>query len=205
MPLTLRHLRQVSRRAAYLCLFCSLPLMPTLLQGCANAPSAQASIEASATEQKIDALIKVSRARLLLAKDVAQVKWNTQAEITDTAREEQVIAAFVTQATKAGVDATLAKNYISNQITASKMVQSDLHQQWKKQGQGKFTPVVDLAKDVRPQLDALVPQMIAALLPLQNELKQAGFAEQILRRIKLLPIEPQITVNLMVALVDLSN
>ncbi len=202
---TLYKLPHLLRRAAYLSLFCSLPLLPSVLQGCATAPLANANLEASATEQKIDALIKVTRARLLLAKDVAQVKWNTQAEITDTAREEQVIAAFVTQAAKAGVDTALAKHYISKQIIASKMVQIELHQLWQKQGQGKFTPVVDLAKDVRPQLDALTPQMIAALLALQDDFKQADFSKQISRRLKLAPNEPQITVNLMAALLELAN
>ncbi|MEN9865554.1 MAG: Periplasmic chorismate mutase precursor [Pseudomonadota bacterium] len=128
-----------------------------------------------ATEQKIDQLIALVQARLALAIPVAKAKWNSQSPITDSAREAQVMDAFTKAASSKQLREDVARRFIAAQIEASKQVQQALHAQWKKQGLGKFDPAPDLAREVRPQLDQLTPQMIAALLALQDHIGQAGF------------------------------
>ncbi len=109
------------------------------------------------------ALLEVCRQRLLLALPVAQAKWNSGTPLTDTAREAEVERAFVQQAQGQGVAASLAQRCIRAQIDASKQLQAAWQARWRAAGQGPFVPAPDLAREVRPKLDALTPQLLAAL------------------------------------------
>ncbi|WP_409567868.1 gamma subclass chorismate mutase AroQ [Rugamonas sp. DEMB1] len=101
--------------------------------------------------------------RLALMPDVARYKWNSQAAIEDLPRERLIIAALARQAAEAGVPAAWAESFFEAQIEAAKTVQRDLFERWRQQKAGRFEQVPDLARELRPRLDALTPLLLKAL------------------------------------------
>lgn len=101
--------------------------------------------------------------RLSLMPDVARYKWNTGAAIEDPQREQQLLASVRQQAIERGLPPQRVVDFFAAQIEASKVVQRELFEQWRKAGQGPFETVVDLAAQIRPRLDALNPQLLDAL------------------------------------------
>lgn len=153
--------------------------------GAQTAPAGQnTETKAAQQEADIDHLIRLVQARLALATPVAKAKWNSQSPITDSAREAEVIDAFTKQATGQQLREGLARRFIMAQIDASKQVQQTLHVLWKNHDTGKFDPAPDLAREVRPQLDQLTPQIITALLKLQEQIDQPGFAARLQARLE---------------------
>ncbi len=116
------------------------------------------------------ALLALMRERLLISVDVAKSKWNSGAPIEDLQRENDIIASLARQAGKAGLPLAWAEQFFRAQIEASKIVQRELHVRWRQQGAGKFEDAPDLARDVRPRLDALTPKLLAAITAAWPEL-----------------------------------
>ncbi|MBJ7313786.1 gamma subclass chorismate mutase AroQ [Rugamonas sp. CCM 8940] len=110
-----------------------------------------------------DALLALMDERLALMPDVARHKWNIQAAIEDLPRERAIIAALARQAAEAGVPAAWAESFFKAQIEAAKTVQRDLFERWRQQKAGRFEQVPDLARELRPRLDALTPLLLKAL------------------------------------------
>lgn len=138
----------------------------------------------TAEVEKVDRIILLCLIRLRVAPDVARAKWNSQSPVTDAAREEVVVQEFTGKAAALQIEPALAQRFIRGQIEASKMVQSSLMVHWQKNAQGKFDPAPDLARDVRPLLDALTPQMLAALQALAPLHTRTGFAQVLERQRK---------------------
>jgi chorismate mutase-like protein len=101
--------------------------------------------------------------RLLLARDVAQFKWNRRLPIEDRAREAQVIADLGRRAEALGVPRDGAERFFRAQIEASKIAQADLFRGWGREGRGSFPDAPDLAAATRPRLDALTEKLLRAL------------------------------------------
>ena len=101
--------------------------------------------------------------RLSLMSDVARYKWNTGAAIEDPQREQQLLASVRQQAIERGLPPQRVVDFFAAQIEASKVVQRELFERWRKAGQGPFEAIVDLATQIRPRLDALNPQLLDAL------------------------------------------
>lgn len=114
-------------------------------------------------DARVDALLTLMRERLAVSVDVARSKWNSGAPIEDVQRERDIIAALSRQAGDAGLPVPWAEQFFRAQIEASKIVQRALHDRWRRQGQGKFDVAPDLARDIRPRLDALTPRLLAAI------------------------------------------
>ena len=58
-----------------------------------------------------------------------------------------------------------------------------MHAQWRKEGLPPFAQVPDLKRDIRPLLDRLTPQMIAAVVPVYQALRaDDALRDQIARR-----------------------
>lgn len=125
-----------------------------------NTPAAQAT---QCATQPIEHVLTLMKQRLELARDVARYKWNTQGKIEDLAREQMIIAGLEQQAVNQGLPADWAKRFFRAQIEASKRVQRELFEQWRKAQAGRFDDTPDLATVTRPKLDALTSQLIAAL------------------------------------------
>ncbi|HEY8977873.1 MAG TPA: gamma subclass chorismate mutase AroQ [Burkholderiaceae bacterium] len=102
-------------------------------------------------------------ARLLLATDVAQYKWNHHLPIEDPARETQVIDALGKRADALGVPQPWAEKFFRAQIEASKTAQNELFQGWDVFRRGEFSGAPDLASVTRPKLDKLTDELLHAI------------------------------------------
>jgi chorismate mutase-like protein len=111
----------------------------------------------------IESLRALIDARLLLAPDVAQYKWNHHLAIEDLPREAQVIASLGRQAGALGVPQPYAEAFFRAQIEASKIAQNELFQGWDVFKRGQFPDAPDLATATRPRLDKLTDQLLHAL------------------------------------------
>ncbi len=111
----------------------------------------------------IESLRALIDARLLLAPDVAQFKWNHHIPIEDLPREAEVIAALGHRASDLGVPQPWAEAFFRAQIEASKTAQSELFQGWDVFKHGQFADAPDLVTVTRPKLDRLTDQLLHAL------------------------------------------
>ena len=111
----------------------------------------------------IESLRALIDARLLLAPDVAQFKWNHHIPIEDLQREAEVIAALGHRASDLGVPQPWAEAFFRAQIEASKTAQSELFQGWDVFKHGQFADAPDLVTVTRPKLDRLTDQLLHAL------------------------------------------
>ena len=102
-------------------------------------------------------------ARLLLATDVAEFKWNHHLPIEDREREAEVIATLGQRASALGVPQAWAEGFFRAQIEASKTAQNELFQGWDVFKHGQFPDTPDLATVTRPKLDRLTDQLMRAL------------------------------------------
>jgi chorismate mutase len=100
---------------------------------------------------------------LHIARQVALAKWDTRKPVEDLPREAKVIEAAADEARALGVPPVLATHFFSDQIEANKLVQYGLLAQWRRDGRAPDERRVDLAKDIRPQLDNLQEKFIRAL------------------------------------------
>ena len=105
--------------------------------------------------------LRILDARLALMDGVAAAKWQSGAPILDPVREQQVLEQVVRLAGERGLEAASARAVFSLQMQLARDWQIRLHQAWRGQGgPPPGTPVPDLAKQVRPQLDALTAQQL---------------------------------------------
>lgn len=133
------------------------------LASCATTATPTALAASADDGARVDDLLRLVRQRLEVAPEVARVKWNTHAPIEDLARERQIVDGVAQAASAHGLDPALAGRFFQAQIDAGKLVQRALHAEWTAAGQPPFEHVPDLARDVRPRLDALTPALLRAL------------------------------------------
>jgi len=118
-------------------------------------------------------LLQLMDERLAVAPLVAKSKWNSGAAIDDPVRERQLLDDIVQRARGEQLDPALAQDFFQSQFDAGKIVQTRLHALWRQQQLGLFNDAPDLARDVRPVLDRLTPELIATLKSLQAHLCDA--------------------------------
>jgi chorismate mutase-like protein len=111
----------------------------------------------------IESLRALIDARLMLAPDVAQYKWNHRVPIEDLPREAQVIASLGQQASALGVPQPWAESFFRAQIEASKIAQRELFQRWDVFKHAQFPDPPDLATVTRPKLDRITALLLHAL------------------------------------------
>ncbi|WP_144138417.1 chorismate mutase [Paraburkholderia sp. BCC1884] len=111
-------------------------------------------------------LIGLASQRLALAEPVARWKWANHQAITDTPRENALLADVGKRAAAANVDPAFARAFFQDQIDASKDVQNALFADWHAT-QPPQGPAPDLAGSTRPQLDRLTKSLMAGLAQVQ--------------------------------------
>lgn len=122
--------------------------------------------QAGSSDVQRDHLLQLLHDRLHVAEAVAQAKWNSGAAIEDVVREQRVLEVFASRATEAGLSPSDAVHFMRAQIKASKWRQRDWFRRWQLSEQGVFENPPHLQHDIRPTLDALSDQLIAALAAL---------------------------------------
>lgn len=111
-------------------------------------------------------LISLASQRLALAEPVARWKWAHHQAITDTPRENALLADVEKRATAVDLDPAFAHAFFQDQIDASKDVQNALFADWRSTRPPEG-PAPDLAASTRPQLDRLTQSLIAGLARVQ--------------------------------------
>ena len=111
----------------------------------------------------VESLRALVDARLLLATDVAQYKWNHHLPVEDLPREAQVIASLGQRAHALDVPQAWAEAFFRAQIEASKTAQNELFQGWHQLRRGDFPAAPDLATVTRPKLDRLTDELLRAI------------------------------------------
>ncbi len=136
-----------------------------LLAACQLQPArpADAHTLAAQEEQQLQQLLLLMEQRLHVALPVAQAKWNSGAPLDDPARERQILQEVAPRAAQAGVEPALAAAFFQSQFDAGKLLQHKLHAQWRAQQRAPFAEAPELGHSVRPLLDRLTPQLLAAL------------------------------------------
>ena len=122
--------------------------------------------------------------RLDIARDVAWAKAQTGAPVLDVEREKAVLAALVKQGEAAGLERARVERFFSAQIAASREVQTELLAAWAAgTAERPKTKPLDLKTQIRPRLDAVGTELIAALaeVPVGNDGWTAG-AREAMRR-----------------------
>lgn len=125
-----------------------------------------ASARADGDDTALTNLVALVSQRLSLAEPVAHWKWLNHKPITDTPRENALLADVQKRAAASGVDQAFARAFFRDQIDASTQVQQALFSTWQS-SQPPAGPAPDLATVTRPQLDRLTAQLIGALARVQ--------------------------------------
>lgn len=124
------------------------------------------SAHADGDDTALTNLVALVSQRLALAEPVAHWKWQHHEPITDTPRENALIAEVEKRAKPAGVDPEFAHAFFRDQIDASTRVQKALFETWRT-SQAPADPAPDLATATRRRLDQLTGQLIGALARVQ--------------------------------------
>ena len=122
--------------------------------------------------------------RLEIARDVAWAKAQTGAPVLDEEREKAVLSALVKQGEAAGLERARVERFFTAQIAASREVQTELLAAWAAStAERPKTAPLDLKTQIRPRLDAVGSELIAALgeVPV-GDAGWAGGAQEIMRR-----------------------
>jgi chorismate mutase-like protein len=101
--------------------------------------------------------------RLALVVEVARTKWNAQAAIEDPARERELLSLLRERANSLGIPVSKVEAFFGAQIEAAKILQHELFARWRRQKQGRFLGVADLARDIRPEIDRITAGMLDEL------------------------------------------
>ncbi len=121
------------------------------------------NVAVAADEPEIDRLVDVLMRRLQTGKDVACWKRLKNLEISDAAREKEVIEAMKNQAAAAGLkDMAYVESVARSQIEANKMLQKSYFDRWKG---NEFRKGCTLnLEDIRQKLNTLGTEMVTALI-----------------------------------------
>lgn len=130
----------------------------------------------SAAERFADPADDVARvyetidARLSLMPEVAAWKWSRQRPVFDEDRERAVVASVVSRAHYFGLRPESVQRVFEVQIQIARSVQTALFDEWRAQGFPDGKQVRDLDGDLRPALDAISNELLAALYWARTEL-----------------------------------
>nr|WP_244216431.1 gamma subclass chorismate mutase AroQ [Herbaspirillum rubrisubalbicans] len=138
-----------------------------LLAACATTPP-------PASRADVEQLLMLQKTRLDVAAPVARSKWNSHAPIDDPAREAVILDDVALRAQKLGLDAAWTRRFFQDQFEAGKIVQRDLHRQWRLEQRPPFANPPDLALQVRPILDRMTPDLLAVLVRLNGHWCEPG-------------------------------
>jgi len=139
----------------------SILLVPLMIVACASAPP-------SAVRSSVRQLLSLQKSRLDVAATVARSKWNSGAPIDDPARERIILDDVARRARGLGLDEQWTRRFFQDQFDAGKVVQRELHRQWRQEQRPPFSDPPDLRQEVRPVLDRLTPELLAVLTQLQG-------------------------------------
>ncbi|MFJ8468080.1 chorismate mutase [Streptomyces swartbergensis] len=131
--------------------------------GLATAAERPVPVRHTAAAHDLTPVTELLAQRLLLADKVAAAKYGTDTPIDDPAREAQILDDVRSRAVGLGLDPDAVAAVFRDQIEANKLVQRGLYARWDANPGERPTERPDLAKEVRPALDRITTQLLAAL------------------------------------------
>ncbi len=137
------------------------------LLSCAALPGRATGVESGAVRfadaaAEIQALVDLMERRLALMPEVAAWKHARGQPVTDAAREREVLDGWERSAAALGIERAAARAFMDVQISAAREVQERLRAEWVA-GRASPPPARDLNGVIRPELDRIGAQMLAAV------------------------------------------
>ena len=164
----------------------------SVLAGCAPAasepkapPTGESNVAASPareTPPAVDALLALMRERLLVMHDVARWKWNARRPIADPEREQALLADLERRGAEHGLAPDDVRRFMRAQIEAGKLVQQADWRRWEAEHSEAFADAPDLQTELRPKIDRLSEQLLAAHAEFLPRLDKPGARQRFQRR-----------------------
>ncbi len=132
------------------------------VEGSAPADAAAAPNDAPPAARQVTDLLRLMGRRLELMDEVARAKWAGSQPIEDLDREQALLAWARRAAADRGTAADAAERFFRAQIVAAKQVQQAWFDEWAMRPPAGSAEPLDLARDLRPQIDALNRELIGA-------------------------------------------
>jgi chorismate mutase len=130
-------------------------------------PACRPATDSAATDavpdRAIDRLLGLMRGRLLVMHDVAHWKWASKAPIEDPEREAALLRDVADRGSTMGLDPATTRAFFAAQIEAAKLVQRADFARWEADHRAPEGEPPDLARVLRPRIDALNRDLLAAL------------------------------------------
>lgn len=123
---------------------------------------------------RLDVLLTQTRELLLLAPDVARIKWDTRQPVDNRRAEAAIVDNAAREATKYKSDPGLFRDYFSAQVNASKYVQTQLIEQWRAAKAPKAMTLTRSVAQVQTASDTITPKVMQALADAAPVLKIPG-------------------------------
>ncbi len=141
-------------------------------------PAANPPMKAEDPTTQADKVVALMHERLKLMKDVAGAKWQAKKTDADPEREQDLLDRLVAQGEKMGLQRELVRTFFTAQFDAAKQVQQSFFERYEKE---KVEPknVSDLQKDLRPKLDQVSQELLAALAKLQPHLTNPAVQQRL--------------------------
>jgi cyclohexadienyl dehydratase len=132
-------------------------------------------------------------ARLALMSDVAAWKWSQQRPVVDEEREHAVLERILARAHELGLSIASVQHVLEVQIQMARAVQTEYFEQWRAEGFPTGRTIRALDTDLRPVLDALGEEQLAALYWARDEMSQAVVNESIAKTLRHIASYPGVT------------
>jgi chorismate mutase len=145
-------------RRTFLILLC-LATIPA----CHPAPAPAPAAAKVATDPAIDRLLGLMRDRLAVMHDVARRKRADRSPIEDPDREAALLRDVADRGGALGLDPATTRAFFAAQIEAAKLVQRADFRRWEAEPRGPDAEAPDLVGVLRPRIDALNRDLLAAL------------------------------------------
>ncbi|MFD7547484.1 gamma subclass chorismate mutase AroQ [Streptomyces sp. NPDC059578] len=129
----------------------------------ASAAAVAAAPDRQAGHRPLDRVTSLLAERLLVADKVAAAKYGTSLPIEDVVRERQILDDVARRSAALGLDPVRTSAVFRDQIEAGKNVQRALFARWDAHPEERPTERPDLGRDVRPVLDRITTDLLAAL------------------------------------------
>lgn len=144
--------------------------------------------------------------RLSFMKDVAAYKWINNLPVEDTLRERVVIKSAVESAQKAGLCDKSTSLFFQTQIDIAKEIQTSWHEEWAHNGFPDSTKIIDLNKEIRPELIRLGDEIIQGIIetkPLFHKSNREKLEPLILSSITVEHVSDEVKIELLNALFEI--
>lgn len=131
--------------------------------GCTSFVSQKKNVQNTNKFQKERTLFALIDKRLSLMKDVALYKWKNKIPIEDIKREKIVIKKAIIEGRVQGLCTDKVHKFFEIQITLAKTIQRKWHLKWSKEKRPSLIKIVDLKKEIRPEIIRLGKMLIKSL------------------------------------------